>query len=405
MSTSAQSCRAKIRSVALLAALFVVAATTGARGELTRASLEPLASVVEQQIRAGAIPGAVVLIGQRADILHRSATGNRELFPKKVAMTEDTIFDLASLTKVIATGTAVMQLVESRRLALDDPASKYWTAFAANGKAGITVRQLLTHTSGLRADLDTRKPWSGYAEGLRRIANERPIREPGTGTIYSDINFQVLGELVRRASGLPLDEYCARFIFGPLGMRDTGFCPPSALLPRIAPTGLRRGAAVVGTVHDPTACRMGGVAGNAGLFGTADDLARFARMLLGGGSLDGVDILAPETVAMMTAPQGPTGRPGTRGLAWDLDTQFSGGRGATRGVYGHTGYTGTSLWVDPAAGTYVVILSNRVYPDGRGDARPLRGAVAAVVEAALGNPEAKRVATRLSSPPTNKVTH
>jgi CubicO group peptidase (beta-lactamase class C family) len=383
----------------LFPALLVVAATAQAQGELTRSSLEPLSPVVERQIRAGAIPGAVVLVGQRAEIVYRRAAGNRELFPREVAMSEDTIFDLASLTKVIATGTAVLQLVESHRLALDEPASKYWPEAAANGKDGITVRQLLTHTSGLRADLDTRKPWSGYAEALRRIADERPVRSPGASVIYSDINFQILGELVRRASGLPLDQYCDRFIFGPLGLKDTGFCPPADLRPRIAPTGLRRGAATAGTVHDPTACRMGGVAGNAGLFGTADDLARFARMMLGGGSLDGVRILAPETVAMMTAPQGPAGRPGARGLAWDLDTPFGGTRGEPAGVYGHSGYTGTSLWVDPASGTYVIILSNRVYPDGRGDAKPLRREVAAVVEAALGNRQAKRITAGLSSPP------
>jgi CubicO group peptidase (beta-lactamase class C family) len=393
--------RACVRSGAgaLLCVLLAAVAAGDARGELTRGSLEPLTAVVERQIEAGAIPGAVVLVGQRAEVLYRRAAGNRELFPKKVAMTEDTIFDLASLTKVVATGTAILQLVESRRLALDEPAAEYWPEFAANGKALITVRQLLTHTSGLRADIDTRKAWSGYYEGLRKIAAERPIREPGAVTIYSDINFQVLGELVRRTAGLPLDEYCARFIFGPLGMKDTGFCPPPSLRDRIAPTSLWRGAPISGTVHDPTACRMGGVAGNAGLFGTADDLARFAQMMLGGGSLDGVRILAPETVAMMTSPQTPSRRPGARGLAWDLDTPFGDARGEPAGVYGHTGYTGTSLWIDPASGTYAVILSNRVYPYGRGDARPLRREVAAVVEAALGGPHAKRISARLTAAP------
>jgi CubicO group peptidase (beta-lactamase class C family) len=381
---------------ALCAALCVAAAPGDARCELSRAALEPLAGVVERQIAAGAVPGAVVLVGRRDEILYRRAFGNRELSPAPRAMTEDTIFDLASLTKVVATGTAVLQLVETHRLALDEPAAAYWPAFAANGKAGITIRQLLAHASGLRADLDTRRPWSGYAAGLRKIEQERPVRAPGTGTIYSDVNFQALGELVRRVSGLTLDEYSRRFIFGPLSMRDTGFCPPPGLRPRIAPTGQLRGAAIAGTVNDPTACRMGGVAGNAGLFGTADDLARFARMMLGGGSLDGARILAPETVALMTAPQGPAGGSGARGLAWDLDTPFGGARGEPAIVYGHSGYTGTSLWIDPASGTYVVILSNRVYPDGRGDARPLRREVAAVVEAALGNPRIRHAAAGAS---------
>lgn len=385
---------------ALFTVLLAALAPGAARAERARFSLDPLTPAVERQIEAGAVPGAVVLVGQHAEILYRRAAGNRETYPKKVAMTEDTIFDLASLTKVIGTGTAVLQLVESGRLALDEPASRYWPEFAAHGKARVTVRQLLTHTSGLRAGLDTRKPWSGYAEGLGRIAEERPVREPGTATIYSDINFQVLGELVQRASGLPLDVYCERFIFEPLGMKDTGFCPPPSLRDRIAPTGLRQGAPIAGTVHDPTACRMGGVAGNAGLFGTADDLARFAQMMLRGGTLDGARILAAETVAMMTAPQDPAPKPGTRGLAWDLDTPFGDPQGEPSGVYGHTGYTGTSLWIDPASGTYVVILSNRVYPSNRGDVRPLRREVAAVVETALGNPHAKRSTARLSSAPS-----
>jgi CubicO group peptidase (beta-lactamase class C family) len=383
--TSAARRPAAARAAALAAALALAAPAT-ARAGLTAATLAPLAAVVEGQIRAGAVPGAVVLVGDRGGAVYRRAFGSRVPGPARVPMTEDTVFDLASLTKVVATGTAVMQLVEEGRIRLDEPAARYWPAFGANGKAGITVRQLLAHSSGLRADLDTRAPWRGYEAGLARIAAERPVRAPGTATIYSDINFQVLGELVRRVSGTTLDAWCARRIFEPLAMPDTGFCPPRSLHARIAPTGIWRGSAVAGTVHDPTACRMGGVTGNAGLFGTADDLARFARMMLGGGSLDGARVLAPESVAAMTAPQEVAGKPGTRGLAWDLDTPLgatSDGRPAP-GVFGHTGYTGTSLWIDPGRGAFVVILSNRVYPDGKGDARPLRREVAAAVDAALG---------------------
>ncbi len=343
-------------------------------GEVRRA-LEAVAGVVDEEIGAGRIPGAVVLVGHDGEIVYRRAFGARQTVPERQPMTDDTIFDLASLTKVVATTTAVMQLVERGDLHLDAPVARYWPAFGGNGKRRITVEELLTHRSGLRADIDLRSSWSGYREALTRIAAERPLRPPGSGFLYSDINFEVLGELVRRVSGQPLDVYCRARVFEPLGMRDTGF-RPAARSAGIAPTTYVGGRLRRGEVHDPTAQRMGGVAGHAGLFSTAGDLAVFAQMLLDGGAARGAQILKPATVRRMTRPQGSAAPP-RRGLGWEIGSRLG------SASYGHTGYTGTSLWIDPATRSFVVLLTNRVHPDDRGDARPIRQRVAALASEAF----------------------
>lgn len=238
----------------------------------------------------------------------------------------------------------------------------------------------------MRPDLDLQAKWSGYDTALKLIVAEKPVHAPGTAYLYSDINFAILGALVQRLSGLPLDVYCARHIFRPLDMHDTSFKPAPAQQTRIAPTAYHYGKLRVGIVHDPTASRMGRVAGHAGLFSTADDLALFARMLLDGGSTTGVRILNPLMVEQMTTPQSPPHKPRLRGLGWDIDAPFAANRSALPpvGAYGHTGFTGTSLWIDPVSQTYVILLTNRVYPDGKGDARPLRTHLAKVVAASLG---------------------
>ncbi len=353
---------------------------------LTPAALAPIADVARSEIHGGHIPGAVILVGNDRAVLYRHAFGHLSLGAHPIAMPPDAIFDLASITTVVATATAVMQLAELGKLELDAPAARYWPAFAANGKAGITLRELLTHYSGLPPDLNLAQQWSGYREAIDRIAALRPLRAPGTAYIYSDVNFEALGEIVGRVSGEPLDRYCARHIFGPLGMRDTSFRPPPAKLARIAPTGKIDGVIRRGEVHDPTAYRMGGVAGDAGLFATADDLAIFARMLLNGGAVGRVRILKPASVAAMTAPESPAGASRLRGFGWDLGAPLASDRDALApvGSYGHTGFTGTLLRIDPASRTYVIVLTNRVYPDGRGDAGPLRAAVLATVADALG---------------------
>lgn len=355
------------------------------------ASLARIDSIVQEEIAAGRLPGAVVLVGDRDRVLYRRAFGSRQLRPERLPMTEDTIFDLASLTKPVATTTAIMQLAEAGKLDLEQPAARYWPDFAAHGKADITLRQLLTHYSGLRADLDLRKKWSGRETALRLIVQERPETAPGSRYLYSDINFEVLGEVVARVSGQSLDTYCQEHIFTPLGMRDTAFIPRDS--PRIAPTE----SGPKGAAHDPTAYRMGGVAGHAGLFSTADDLARFARMLLNGGRLDNEQILREASVERMSEPQSPVGQLRLRGLGWDLAAPFAANRDALPplGAYGHTGFTGTSIWIDPVSGVYVILLTNRVHPDGKGDVKPLRERIAAAVSDALGPlAEAEIVAAR-----------
>lgn len=344
--------------------------------------------VTEQEIAGGHIPGAVVLIGNRDRILYRHSFGQRALEPRSQPMSVDTIFDLASVTKVVATTTAVMQLVEQGRLRLDAPVGRYWPEFSASAKAQITVRELLLHTSGLPPDLDLSGSWTGSATALQMIEAQRPVSAPGTRYLYSDINFIVLGELIERVTGMPLNVYCERYIFGPLGMHATGFLPPPQLQGRIAPTQWLHRTMLRGRVHDPTARRMGGVAGHAGLFSTADDLARFAQVLLRGGLIPGgggARLLQPATIALMTQPV-LVARNRYRGLGWDEMPPFATDRETLPdlGAFGHTGYTGTSLWIDPVSGRFAIVLTNRVHPHGAGDAQPLRTAVAELL--ALSGP-------------------
>jgi uncharacterized protein YbbC (DUF1343 family)/CubicO group peptidase (beta-lactamase class C family) len=363
---------------------------------LSEEKLAPIASLMEEAIRADQCPGAVVLVGHQGRVVYRRAFGHRALIPEKLPMTVNTVFDMASLTKIIATTTAVMQLLEQGRILLSAPVADYWPEFKADGKEQITVRELMTHYSGLRPDLDLKPAWSGYETALKMVVRERPIVPPSTRFIYSDINFVILGELVRRISGQPLDLYCDEHIFKPLGMKDSGFKPAASLRDRIAPTQYQeetKGKMLWGEVHDPTAYNMGGVAGHAGLFSTADDVATFAQMLLNGGSYDGVRILSPLSVEKMTTPQTPPNKMAVRGLGWDLDSPFASNRGElfAVGSYGHTGFTGTSLWIDPVSQTYVILLTNRVHPDGKGDVVPLRAQLATLVAAALGPVSAEQV--------------
>ena len=360
-------------------------ATAQSPGKPTQADLAPIAEFSQNEIQAGRIPGAVVLIGNRTEILYREAFGQRALEPAPLPMTVDTRFDLASLTKVVATTTAIMQLVDRRKLNLDSPVAKYWPQFARNNKDTITVRQLLTHYSGLRADLDLSTAWSGYGTALKLIVAEKPVSIPGKDYLYSDINFEILGELVRRISGKPLDIYCSKYIFRPLGMKNTGFNPSPEQRFDIAPTEYLGKELYWGEVHDPTAYRMGGVAGHAGLFSTADDLAIFSRMLLDGGSRHGVKILSRRSVEQMTIPQSPPGTARLRGLGWDMGAPFASNRDQILpvGSYGHKGFTGTMLWIDPVSRIFVIVLSNRVHPYGKGDAAPLRKGILAIVSDAL----------------------
>ncbi len=337
--------------------------------------------LMQRAVAEGRIPGGVVLIGHNGKVVYRKAFGYRSLEPTRETMTTDTIFDLASLTKCIATTTSVMQLISEGRVRLNDPVAAYLPEFAQNGKADITVRELFTHFSGLPPDLDLKSPWQGRAAAFAMAMQAKPVNQPGTRFLYSDINFETLGFLVEKVTGMPLNEYASEKIFKPLGMDMTQFLPPADWLPHIAPTQYdEQGKMLRGVVHDPTARRMGGVAGHAGLFSTADDLSIFAQALMTGDK-----ILSRVAIEKMTTPQQPATATSLRGLGWDIDSPFSSNRGDLFpvGSYGHTGFTGTSLWIDPVTNTYIILLTNVVHPNGHGTAVALRARVATAVAAEL----------------------
>lgn len=340
-----------------------------------------LDSVMQDAVDRHMIPGGVLLVGHNGRVVYRKAFGSRSLEPTREAMTADTIFDLASLTKCIATTTAMMQLVQEGKVRLNDPVAAYLPDFAQNGKAHITVRELMTHYSGLPPDLDLKQPWQGRDTAYKMAMEAKLANPPGTRFVYSDINFETLGFLVEKVSGMPLNDYVAKNVFAPLGMNQTRFLPPAAWDARIAPTQYdENGKMLRGTVHDPTARRMGGVAGHAGLFSTADDLARFAQELLTGHT-----ILSRFAIEKMSTPQQPPDAPSLRGLGWDIDSPFATNRGEFLpvGSFGHTGFTGTSLWIDPTTNTYIVLLTNAVHPRGTHSVVSLRSRVATAVAASL----------------------
>jgi uncharacterized protein YbbC (DUF1343 family)/CubicO group peptidase (beta-lactamase class C family) len=327
-------------------------------------------------------PGAVVIIGHNGRVVYRRAFGWRSLEPTRERMTVDTIFDLASLTKCLATAPAVMQLVQKGQVRINDPVARYLPEFAVNRKDQITVRQLLTHFSGLPEDLDLKPAWQGKATALRMAMDATPLYPPGSRFLYSDIDYEVLGALVERVSGMPLDQYALKHIFQPLHMTRTRFGPPASWRAKIAPTQYdEHGVMLRGVVHDPTARRMGGVAGHAGVFSTADDVARFARAMLHGGG----GVLMPLIIEKMSTPQQPPNATVLRGLGWDIDSPFSSNRGELLpvGSFGHTGFTGTSLWIDRVTDTYIVILASGVHPRGGKSLVSLRARVATAVATAL----------------------
>src|SRR5689334_1522255 len=400
-----------IRHAAKLA-LVVVLVAQSALGQLPFAKPESVAvssarlaqmdAAINSEIAQHHLPGAVVLVAGKGRVIWQRAYGARAVEPAREAMTVDTIFDLASLTKAVATATSIMILIERGKVRLSDPVSTYIPELKGEGREKITIEELLTHRSGYAPDFDLRERWTGYDEAIKHLIKEPLRNPPGTRFVYSDIGFITLGEVVKRVSGLPLDQFAQQNIFQPLGMRDTGFRPSATLRARIAPTEKRRGQLsylgdtatnigaegdvwLRGQVHDPTSYRMGGVAGHAGLFSTAKDLAIYCQMILNGGEYNGARVLSPVSVAEMTRPRLVSNTGGTRGLGWDINTSFSSNRGELfpLGSFGHTGFTGTSLWIDPASQMFVIFLSNRVHPDGKGDVGPLRSRVASIVAASV----------------------
>jgi CubicO group peptidase (beta-lactamase class C family) len=361
--------------------------------DLDREKLSKIDASVEAALKRNDCPGAVVVVVHADEIVFRRAYGFRAVQPEKTAMTPDTLFDMASLTKPMATATSIMILAEQGRLSFSDPVAKHWPAFRANGKNEVTIEHCLLHVSGLTAD----NPVADYADG-RDTAFDRvaalKLEAPAAARFrYSDVGFIVLGLLVEKLGGMPVDQFAKRHVFDPLKMTDTGYKPPETLWPRVAPTGKRDGKLILGAVHDPRAFALGGVAGHAGLFSTADDLARYCRMLLRGGELDGVRVLKPETVRLFTEPKEvPAGmdakdaRKLYRSRGWDVETSYSAprGDGFPRGEgFGHTGFTGTSAWVDPKSRTAVIVLTNRVHPDDKGNVTQLRREIGTVVAGAV----------------------
>ena len=347
--------------------------------------LAALEAVVETAV-ARKNPAGAVLWLEHAGESRTFVKGARALVPVREEMTADTVFDAASLTKVAATLPCVLALAAEGALGLDDPVCRHLPEFTGGGRERVTLRHLLAHTSGLRAGIPKEPAWQGYGEGIRRACESVPEAPPETFFRYSDVNFILLGEVVRRVAGRGLEVFAQERVFGPLGMASTRFLPPEDWRARIAPTEPdENGALLRGVVHDPTARRMGGVAGHAGLFTTAADLARYARMLLAGGVLDGVRVLPEALVAEARAVQTPGTIHERRGLGWDLESAFSRPRGQVfpAGSFGHTGFTGTSLWLDAGSGTAVIFLSSRLHPAGGGSVRDLYEEVGTAAARAL----------------------
>jgi len=379
-------------------------------GKFFRADkLAEMDAAIETAITSHKCPGGVLWLERNGTAYHK-AYGSRALVSARETMTEDTVFDMASLTKVVATTPAVMLLIERGKINLDAPVKTYLPEFTGDGRELVTVRELLTHTSGLPPDIETKTDWHGQAAAIQKACAEKLQSKPGTVFKYSDINFFLLGEIVQRVSKTPLETFVQREIFDPLKMKDTGFLPLENMrikLSRIAPTEVVNGQPWRGIVHDPTARKMGGVAGHAGLFSTASDLARYARMMLHLGELDGVRIFKPETVRLMTSMQMPPGVNVLHGLGWDIDSPYAGPRGRLFpiGSYGHTGWTGGSIWIDPFSKTFVIFLSNRNHPTEAGNVIALRRRLGTLAAEAVSDFDFSRVSGQPDSERPSPARH
>jgi CubicO group peptidase (beta-lactamase class C family) len=377
--------RCRIMHVFFAITCGLLCALEASGGEERFAALE---AAVNASVGKGECPGAVVLVWRQGRVAYRKSFGDRVRVPEPTLMSDDTVFDLASLSKPIGTALAIMLLVEDGKIDVQDSLAKHLPAFARKETEGITLAQLLTHTAGFIADNPLGDYLAGRDKAWEKLFALKPTQAPGSKFVYSDVGYILLGKVVEKASGMPLDEFTRTRLFEPLGMKDTGYRLPDPLKKRCAPTQQREGRWMIGEVHDPRAYHLGGVAGHAGLFSTADDLAIIARMLLEDGKHQGKAFLRPDTVRLMTASRQVPGpkEPGLRTFGWDMATAYSSNRGDafTKGVsFGHTGFTGTSIWLDPPTQTAVIFLSNRVHPGGKGNVTPLRGRVATLAAKAL----------------------
>ena len=362
-----------------------------------------IAPLVEKAIADKQLPSAVVLVGQGDKVLYRKAFGFITYSPAAAVTTPDTVFDLASLTKPLVTTTLIMQLVEQGELRLTDPVGKYLQQLTDAEVKNITMLQLLTHSSGLADGFDRREFWQGKAGLDGALAKLKLKTKPDRQFVYSDIGFILLGLVVEQITKQPMDLLAQQRIFQPLKMKDSRYLPldkssqDAAYVQRIAPTENLKGDTdyhkllpnyaqpyLHAVVHDPTALRLGGVAGHAGVFGTADDLALFAQMLLNDGELKGQRLLSPLAVQRLLTPVVIGNQ--SRALGWDMNTAYSSPKGdlMPKGSFGHTGFTGTSIWIDPASRTYVILLSNRVHPNRNSSITDLRARLANIVAAGIG---------------------
>jgi CubicO group peptidase (beta-lactamase class C family) len=384
--------------------VFVAAVATPAEDRFDAAKLAQMDETVWQAIAQGQLPGGVLWLECRGSSYHK-AYGRRAVVPRPEPMTEDTVFDVASLTKVLATAPAVMVLHERGRLHLDAPITAYLPGFNGGGREAITLRHLLTHTSGFNRALRRNPDWSDVKAVLDTLGAEPLAHAPGTICVYSDLNFIILGEVVQRVAGMKLDEFVTREVFRPLHMVDTCFLPAPEKVPRIAPTEKVAGEVLRGKVHDPKARQMGGVAGHAGVFATAADVARFARMMLNDGELEGARVMKPDTVKLMTSVQTSLKIADRRGLGWDIDSEYSRPRGDLfpLGSYGMTGFTGVCLWIDPFSETFWLFFSNRVHPDGSGNIYQLQRSLAHLAAEAIKGFDFHNVPGALPPRQTNRA--
>jgi len=352
-------------------------------------------AIVMDGISLGEMAGAVVVVASTDEVLYAKAFGNRQVEPAQEAMTLDTVFDLASLTKPIATATSVMILVDRGLIKIDEPVQTYLPAFGTNGKEAITVEQLMRHTSGLIPDNPLKDYQSGLEMAWQNICELKTLSKPGEKFAYSDVNFIVLGKLIAELSGRSLDQFATENIFQPLGMKETMYNPFEGLRSRAAATEKRQGVWRKGVVHDPRAELMNGVAGHAGLFSTASNLVVYGQMLLGRGQRTEVRILSEQAFDTMRSPQSPLNSTvidttitstskvskSSRALGWDHRSGYSSNRGEqlSESAFGHGGFTGTVLWIDPTKDRVFIFLSTRLHPDGKGTINPLAGKIADII--------------------------
>jgi len=371
------------------------------RGTFDIQKLRAIGSAITKTQAEKRLPGGVLWV-EHNGVHFTEAYGKASAEPVLALAQRDTIYDAASLTKVVATTPAIMLLHQRKQLDINDPVKKHIHEFDGEGREEVTIKHLLTHTSGLRPDISV-KGWEGHTECIAKCVSENLRAKPGEKFIYSDINFQLLDEILRRITNQRLDIFCEKEIFGPLKMHDTGYNPPTEKIARVAPTTVTEGKVLQGIVHDPRARKTQGVAGHAGLFTTAPDLARYARMLLQKGVIDGVHLFKPATVDLMTSVKTPPTLLARRGLGWDIDTGYSSPRGSLfpLGSYGHSGFTGTSMWIDPFSKSFVIFLCNRVHPTEKGPSIiPLRRTIGTLAAESIQGFDFKNVSGAL--PPLKK---